>query len=208
MTPPSGKTPHWDDLYRENTMPWDKGSPAPPLLEWIERHPGELAGRVLVPGSGLGHDVRALAAVAGITEVVGLDLSPTAVRLASAHPTAGCETYLTGDLFALGAEHHAAYDWVWEHTCYCAIDPELRGDYVRAVHAALRPGGSLLAVFYLDPYDDDHRPGGGPPHGCTLEELSERFEHTGHFSIEESFVPTRAYPGREGLERLVRMRRL
>jgi hypothetical protein len=30
---------------------------------------------------------------------------------------------------------------------------------------------------------------------------------SGHFTIEEIDVPSRAYPGREGLERLVRMRR-
>ena len=208
MTPPSEKTPPWEDLYRENTTPWDKGAPAPPLLEWLSAHPGELEGRVFVPGAGLGHDVRALAAIAGITEVVGLDLSPTAVQLASSYPGTGRETYLTGDLFALGETHHGAYDWVWEHTCYCAIDPDLREDYVRAVHGALKPGGRFLGVFYLDPYDDDHPPGGGPPHGCSLEELSERFERSGRFLIEESYVPTRSYAGREGLERLVKMRRI
>lgn len=205
--PPSESSPDWNDLYREGETPWDKGAPSPPLLEWLESHPGSMRGRVLVPGSGLGHDVRALAAHPGL-EVIGLDLSPLAVAGAEAFPKVGGERHLAGDLFELGAEHRGAYDWVWEHTCFCAIDPSLRDRYVESVHAALKPGGSLLGVFYLDPYDEDHRPGGGPPHGCRLDELEERFAGTGHFRLVESRVPGRAYPGREGLERVVWMERL
>lgn len=206
--PPSSTSPDWDGLYREQTTPWDKGAPAPPLLEWIGSHPGECAGRILVPGCGLGHDVRALATLEGVSDVVGLDLSQTAVDQADSFPKVGRERFIAGDLFALDPDQVGTYDWVWEHTCFCAIDPSMREDYVRAVHGALKPGGHLLGVFYLDPYDDEHQPGGGPPHGCSLEELSERFEQSGRFLIEESFVPTRSYPGREGLERLVKMRRI
>lgn len=206
--PPSSTSPDWDGLYREQTTPWDKGAPAPPLLEWLDSHPGECAGRILVPGCGLGHDVRALAAREGVSDVVGLDLSQTAVDQADSFPKVGRERFIAGDLFALDPDQVGTYDWVWEHTCFCAIDPSMREDYVRAVHGALKAGGHLLGVFYLDPYDDEHQPGGGPPHGCSLEELSERFEQSGRFLIEESFVPTRSYSGREGLERLVKMRRI
>lgn len=205
--PLSESQPDWESLYQQNHTPWDKGEAAPPLLDWLEANPGPRLGRVLVPGCGRGHDVRALAARDGSEEVVGLDLSPSAVALALVHPPVGRERYELGDLFDLGQAHLARYDWIWEHTCFCAIDPGRRLDYVVAVHAALRPHGSLLGVFYLDPYDDEHRPGGGPPHGCTLEELSDLFESGGRFRIEESFVPGRAYAGREGRERLVRMRR-
>jgi len=205
--PHSETTPDWDQLYRERHTPWDKGQPAPPLLEWVAANPGRLGGKILVPGSGLGHDVRTIASLANVETVVGLDLSPSAVALANDLPRAGGETHLVGDLFALAPEHRGTYDWVWEHTCFCAIDPALRDAYVEAVHGALRPGGSLLGVFYLNPYDDEHQPGQGPPHGCGLEELEERFAGSGRFTIEESVVPGKAYPGREGLERLVRMKR-
>jgi SAM-dependent methyltransferase len=189
-------------------MPWDKGHPAPPLVEWIEARPGLLQGRILVPGSGRGHDVRALAALPGVSGVTGLDVSPSAVNLANQVPRAGVEEHRVGDLFDLPAEDRGAYDWVWEHTCFCAIDPARRDEYVRAVHGALKPGGGFLAVFYLDPYDDEHRPGGGPPHGSSLEELESRFVEPGLFVIAESYVPSRSYPGREGLERVIRMARV
>ena len=48
----------WDELYQAKETPWEKGAPAPPLLEWL-RMRGPLEGEVLVPGCGHGHDVRA-----------------------------------------------------------------------------------------------------------------------------------------------------
>ncbi len=196
---------NWDQQYREEQTPWDKGAAAPPLLEWIEAHPGELRGRVFVPGCGLGHDVRAIAACPGVGCVIGFDISPKALELARDLPAAGVESYETGDLFALDERHLSAYDWIWEHTCFCAIDPARREGYVEAVHAALRPGGSLLGVFYMDPYDDGHQPGGGPPHGSTMEELLERFTESGKFTLVENYVPDQTYAGREGLERTLRL---
>jgi methyl halide transferase len=195
---------NWDQQYREAQTPWDKGAPSPPLLEWLEANPHKIHGRVFVPGCGLGHDVRAIAACSAVTAVIGCDISPKAVELASSLPRAGVESYETGDLFALNEHHLAAYDWAWEHTCFCAIPIELRDAYVDAMHSALKPGGSLLGVFYLNPYDDEHEPGSGPPHGSTLEELFERFTESGKFSLSESYIPTRSYPGREGLEQVLR----
>lgn len=205
--PANDPSPEWEQLYREGETPWDKGRPAPPLLEWIEAHPGRLSGRILVPGSGMGHDVRALAALPTVTGVTGLDLSPSAISRANEFPVIGSEEHRVGDLFDLPRQDRAAYDWVWEHTCFCAIHPARRTEYVEAVHDALRPGGQLLAVFYLNPYDNEHSPGGGPPHGSTLEEIEGYFVASGRFTIEESSVPGRSYPGREGLEQLIRMRR-
>jgi len=196
---------NWDQLYHEQHTPWDKGHAAPPLLEWIETHPGVMQGTVLVPGSGTGHDVRAIAASDAPLTVVGLDLSPKAVELASAYPRAGSEHYETGDLFHLEGQHRGRYDWIWEHTCFCAIDPDQRDAYVAAVHEALKPEGNFLGVFYLNPYDEEHQEGEGPPHGTSTGELISRFVESGKFRLVEDYVPTRSYTGREGLELVLRM---
>ena len=203
------KTTDWEERYREKDTPWDKGQPAPPLLEWMEANPGKLSGAVLVPGCGMGHDVRAIVAKSGgkVTRVIGLDISPTAVSLASEFPPEGCEMFQYGDFLDLEERFQGSFDWVWEHTCFCAINPGLRKEYVEGVRKALKPGGSFLAVFYLNPYDNDHPPGEGPPHGCSLDDLKELFEKNGDFVIRESYVPGKSYPGREGLEMLVRMER-
>ncbi len=189
----------WDGCYVRGETPWDKGAPSPGLVDYLEGN--ALRGRVLVPGCGTGHDVRALAGAGA--EAVGLDISPSAIARAEAFEKSGRESYLLGDLFALEDEWRAAFDWVWEHTCFCAIEPGLRSAYAEAVAGTLRPGGKLLGVFYLDPYDEEHQPGEGPPHGCTLEEIEGLFGEV--FEILESWRPERAYAGREGRERMLQM---
>ncbi|MBB6052919.1 methyltransferase domain-containing protein [Armatimonas rosea] len=184
-------TTDWEALYQAGETQWDKGAPAPALVEFLAQAP--LQGRVLVPGCGRGHDVRAIAA-AGADDVIGLDLAPSAF--------AGVETFpnthfVVGDLFALPSEYHGAFDAVYEHTCYCAIPRERRDDYVQAVAGALKPGGLLLGIFYLNPRDDPD-PSLGPPFNATLDELDTRFAE--HFTLLRSETPTVAFPGREGRE--------
>jgi len=195
----------WNLRYLECDTPWEKGEPAPPLLEWLEANPRGLTGTGLVPGCGLGHDARPLAAVETVDAVVGLDISPRAIELAESLEKTGKEKFLVGDLFDLDPSHLGAYDWVWEHTCFCAIDPGQRDDYVAAVRDVLEPGGTLLAVFFIDPYDEDHRPGEGPPFGVDFDELTRRFTGDGSFRIEEAYVPRRAFPGREECELVMRL---
>ena len=182
----------WEERYRTGETPWDKGAAHPALMAFLKSQP--VHGRVLVPGCGLGHDVRALAATAD--EVIGLDIAPAAVRAAKAQPAIGGERYVQGDLFALPKAMRGSFDWVFEHTCFCAIDPSLRADYVTAVAGALKPGGHLLAVFYLDPGLD---PGeSGPPFGTSKAELDALFG--ARFSLVKEWQPSATYAGREGRE--------
>jgi methyl halide transferase len=197
----------WQQHYLEQNTPWDKGAPSPPLLEWLERHPGEISGNILVPGCGLGHDVRALALACPECTVRGVDLSVRAIELAGEFPAVGREHFSVDDFFKLPTRDSQRFSWIMEHTCFCAIDPAQRDTYVLAAAKALRPGGSLLGVFYLNPYDEDHRPGEGPPHGTSMTELEERFVASGHFTMVENYEPGLAYPGREGLERMIWFRK-
>ncbi|MEO6846414.1 MAG: thiopurine S-methyltransferase, partial [Chthoniobacterales bacterium] len=109
-------------------------------------------------------------------------------------PRVGNETYEVGDLFNLSPENRGVYDWVFEHTCFCAIDPARRNDYVKAVASALKAEGHLLAIFFLNPDHDED----GPPFGVTLSELDEFFGP--FFSLEREWRPTRCFPGRENRE--------
>ncbi len=190
----------WEQLYQEGHTPWDKGAPAPPLKEWIRSNPEKMNGSVLVPGCGLGHDVHEIATSTQADEILGIDISPSAVESALGRSKSERTAFELADLFNLPESHRERFDWVWEHTCFCAIDPNLRSDYVKAVHGALKPGGRLLAVFYLNPYDNEHAPGEGPPHGTCEAELKELFIESGKFEMLESYVPSESYSGREGLE--------
>jgi ubiquinone/menaquinone biosynthesis C-methylase UbiE len=196
----------WEQRYRTGDTPWEKGAPAPPLLEWLGSR-GAMRGGILVPGCGLGHDVRAIAAASPTAQVVGLDIAPSALDQARRFSLAGKETYQLADLFDLPADLTNRFEWVFEHTCFCAIEPRQRQDYVIGIIRALQPDGALLAIFYLNPWDPGEAPEeGGPPFAVTREELDRLFGT--HFELVEELKPRTAYPGREGREiiRLLRKR--
>ena len=186
----------WEARYREGDTPWDEGKASPALAEFLSRHP--IQGEVLVPGSGTGHDVRALASQ-GAT-ATGLDLSVTAISLARSFPLTGNERYEEGDLFQLHRSWHGRFDWVVEHTCFCAIPPRLRSDYVKSISSALKPGGFYLGIFYMNPPAAE-----GPPHGVSRDEISALFDSS--LDLLEEWTPQENFKGREGRE-LCQLRRL
>jgi SAM-dependent methyltransferase len=189
----------WETRYQTGDTPWEKGAPSPPLVEWLARN--EIRGHILVPGCGSGHDVRELARSGA--HPIGLDIAPSAITRAESQPRAGSERYRMEDLFNLPAEMIDFFDWVFEHTCFCAIDPTRRKDYAAAVAGALKPQGCLLAIFYLDPGHD--HPDDGPPFGTSRAELDALFSD--QFETLDEYIPSVAYPGREGRELLRVMRR-
>ena len=190
----------WNQCYTEGNTPWNKGVPSPPLAQYLEKQP--LAGRVLVPGCGSGHDAAFLARQG--CQVVGLDLAPLAIEMAAkAYPELPASTWVQGDLFALPDEWKGTFDAVVEHTCLCAIPLTLRTAYRDTVHSLLKPGGLLIGVWFINPdLDPGHE---GPPHPLPQPELDQLFAVG--FEIVTDYVPEVAFSGREGRERLRVMRK-
>ena len=187
----------WESRYQAGDTPWEKGQAAPPLLEVIEELETDEwgPGPILVPGCGLGHDVRLLSGL-GIP-VVGLDLSITALDQARRYPRVGQESYEIGDFLNPAWYEGKTFSAIWEHTCFCAIDPGDRGRYARAAAACLPDFGLLVGVFFLNPFDPGED-STGPPFGATVEELDEWFSPW--FDRVDGWVPYSSYIGREERE--------
>jgi len=170
-------------------MPWEKGEASPGLVDFLAGHTTLARGKVCVPGCGTGHDAREWAR-AGFA-VTGYDIAPSAIRLSRERTAAAGLTaqFELGNF--LKDEPTERFDWVFEHTLFCAIDPGDREEYVRAVLRWLKPGGDYLAVNYMIPDED------GPPFGTTREELLRRFSP--YFDLIQEWVP-RSYANRTGLE--------
>jgi SAM-dependent methyltransferase len=188
----------WDDLYRRRETPWEKGKAHPGLVDFLTEH-GSLSGDIFVPGCGSGHDVRALSTKEN--HVLGVDIAASAIQKAEAEPKEGHEEYLLGDLFRLPNEFDHRFDWIFEHTCFCAISPARRPDYVRTIVRLLKPAGRMLAIFFINPDHDEE----GPPYRVSPAELEEFFSE--NFVLEKEWVPARTHAGREQRELMRILRR-
>lgn len=180
----------WEARYQEGDTPWEKGAPAPPLEEIVARFGTEIWGQgpVLVPGCGFGHDARWIAGQG--VEVLGLDISELALEGARERTAGDNPRFDLGDFLKDPAGECSA---IFEHTCFCAIDPSERPRYAQAVAQWLRPGDHLVAVFFVNPEQEK-----GPPFGCELAELDALFG--ADFELVAEWQPELAYPGREGRE--------
>ncbi len=149
----------WEARWQAGQTGWDRGGPSPALLEWLAR--GEVPpGRWLVPGSGQGWEVDALAAAS--CDVTAVDLAPSALarlgeRLAARGLSAECI-----EANVLDWQPRQPFDGIYEQTCLCALHPDSLPAYAERLARWLKPGGVLLALFMQTGRE------GGPPFDCPL----------------------------------------
>ena len=189
----------WDDLYARGGDGWELGAPALPLVDFFAT--ARLDGRrVAVPGSGRGHDARFLARQG--YETVGFDFSPAALKAARALAAREGSTarFEATDVFTLGRVLPNAFDGVWEYTCFCAIDPARRAEYVASLAGTVRPGGWLLGCFF-----PLRGVSAGPPFPVSTHQVRRLLAPA--FRIERAFPPLRSVRGRQGREWMVLARR-
>lgn len=170
----------WEERFANRQTPWDRGSANPQLLRWLED--GTLAaactdGAVAVPGCGSGHEVAALAA-AGLP-VVAIDYTAAAIELTRARLQANATKVELVQADVLCWQPARALAAVYEQTCLCALHPDHWTAYAAQLHAWLRPGGRLLALFM-----QAQREGAaqgfieGPPYHCNIHAMRALFPAT------------------------------
>ena len=167
----------WEGRYQEGTTGWDMGGYTPVLDELIPLL-GDISDKTIaVIGCGNGHDAISLAAKA--KHVVGFDFAPSAIENSrkNADGLKNIEFY-QADLFDLPnrIEFSGYFDIVFEHTCFCAIDPGRYDEYADVVHRMLKSDGILAGIFYA------HGREGGPP--FTTSEMQVRDIFSESFDVE------------------------
>ena len=160
---------YWEQRYQENTAQWDIGMAAPPLASLLASSEAPIAGKTAVIGCGQGHD--AILFAKHDFDTIGFDFAPSAITLGQklSQKMEISIQFLQRDIFELPKEFAASFDYAIEHTCFCAIRPEQRPDYVNMVRSILKPTGELIALFWA------HNRPDGPPFGVTLEEIKDLF---------------------------------
>jgi methyl halide transferase len=191
----------WENLYQTKITPWDLGKAAPPFKSFLDSAHSVAPGTVAVLGCGAGYECLLFAAK-GFT-VTGIDFAPAAISAtkekferANIFQTTGF--VVQSDIFAL--DHlKEKFQYVVEHTCFCAIQPARRPDYARTVHNLLKIGGQLIGLWWLL----DKR--GGPPFAVDRSEIFELFSD---FRVDLSYEPIDSVPDRQGKELFTLMTRV
>ena len=207
----------WQQHWEQAHTPWDAGQSAPALLHLLQA-PTSIAAalvtstsqskpRALVPGCGTGYDVFALAE-AGFT-ALGLDLAPALEphfqrAREKANISAEAATLKVGSFFDLPEQESGGFDFAWDYTFLCALDPKMRQDWASTYSLLIRTGGILATLIF--PIGDPESSSGNAPHpiNFTLVQslLGEQFE------LVERSLPEASHPGREGKEELALWRKL
>lgn len=196
----------WEARYQQGTTAWDLGEPAPAFVDFLQSSDTPVPGRTAVLGCGRGYDGLLFASYG--FDVIGFDFAASAIEEAFKYqqllinqslilkgsgqylPTSA--TFLQRDIFELPQEFSEQFDYVIEHTCFCAISPKKRHDYVQLVASILKPKGQLFGLFFT------HSRPGGPPFGITPGEIQEYFQ--GKFEILALHPITNSTPSRQGEE--------
>ena len=159
--------------------PWDIGRPQPAIVRLCGE--GEIRGRVLDIGCGTGENALYLAARG--FEVEGLDFVEVAIERARQKAMERGVHASFPVMSAMRAPELGQFDTVVDCGLFHTFPDELRGPYVEALSAAMRPG-ALLALMCFSELET--RPGG--PRRVTADEIRASFSEG--FAV-ESIEPER-----------------
>lgn len=185
----------WEESYRSGRTGWDLGMPTP-VFKRLAENSHFKPGKMLVICAGKGYDAR-LFARRGF-QVTAVDFAASAVREMKSKndPDLPLEV-IQADIFDLPAFMKEEFDYILEYTCFCAIDPQRRLDYIESVSDLLKPGGYYIALAF-----PIGKRSGGPPFVVTPDELVKPLSERG-FKLITREIPQDSVPGREGIEELL-----
>ncbi|MCI0553325.1 MAG: TPMT family class I SAM-dependent methyltransferase [Anaerolineae bacterium] len=184
----------WDADYERKTDGWDLGGPTP-VFKRLASSRQLIPGRMIVLGAGRGHDAR-LFARHGF-QVTAVDFASQAVQEMQrlADPESPVEI-LQHDIFTLPETLTNSFNYVLEYTCFCAIDPNRRGEYADLVTRLLKPNGIYIDLAF--PLDGRK---GGPPFAVTEAEIFDLFQKRG-FKLLSREKPAESVSPRRNAEEL------
>lgn len=157
---------YWEDRYQKNETGWDIGVISTPLKEYIDQIEDRSL-KILIPGAGNSHEFEYLISK-GFQNVFVLDFAQTPLdNILKRIPNCNKNQLIKSDFF----EHTNEYDLIIEQTFFCAIDPNLRKNYVKKMKELLLPNGKIVGVLFQFPLTEV-----GPPFGGSKAEYISLFE--------------------------------
>lgn len=141
----------WDEIYRDlpvNQWGWELGKPRPLLVELVEN--GEIpTGCALDLCCGAGTNTVYL--VTKGFAVTGIDISPTALRLAKEQAAqANVQINFLNGSFVDLAFADGVFDFVFDMGCFHHVEVEDRSPFIAGLCRVLKPGGLYMFTGFSD----------------------------------------------------------
>lgn len=161
---------YWDNRYQEGNTGWDIGGLSPVLKTYIDQLEDKDI-KILIPGGGNAYELSYLHEK-GFKNSYLIDLSPTVINnFIKRNPSIDKKYLIEGNYF----DHNIQYDLILEQTFFCAIDRNLRQQYVNHSYNLLKPKGKLVGLLWsVDPVSPTQDPS-NPPFGGSKEEYLNYF---------------------------------
>ncbi len=174
----------WNEKYFNHQTGWDLGEVSRPIKNYIDQINSKDL-RILIPGAGHAYEAIYLLEN-GFTNVTVIDFAelPVANLMVKLNNFDQANYHLIQDDFF---NHEGEYDLILEQTFFCALNPELRKNYVKHTHQLLAEKGKIVGLLFNREF-----PFVGPPFGGDEAEYRELFGlkfnikimETAHNSIE------------------------
>ena len=156
---------YWSNNYQTNRIGWDTGSITTPLKEYIDQLTNKNC-KILIPGTGNSYEAEYLHNK-GFKQVYVLDFAKEPLdNLLKRVPSFPKEHLLQGNFFDLKKN----FDLVIEQTFYCALNPDLRDNYVKKMFEIINSNGKIAGLLFQFPLTEK-----GPPFGGSKQEYIKRF---------------------------------
>jgi len=141
-----------DEIYRKMSpeqIPWNIEEPPDSLVELLDKERVQPC-KVIEFGCGLGNYTRYLSSRG--FDATGVDISPTAIRLAeeNARKKGLMCTFIVADVLGDLKEVEGTFDFAYDWELLHHIFPKQRRKYVENVYGKLKLGGSYLSLCFSE----------------------------------------------------------
>jgi len=158
---------YWENLYETKDTGWNIGDISTPIKTYIDQLENKTL-KILIPGAGNSYEAEYLWKN-GFTNLYILDIAKQPLEnFKTRVPDFPKDQLLFKDFFNL----EDTFDLIIEQTFFCALDPDLRSQYVNKMSQLIKPKGKLAGLLFDFPLSND-----GPPFGGSNEEYISRFSN-------------------------------
>ena len=179
---------YWEERYQKGEIGWNVGNITTPIKEYIDQLTNKNI-KILIPGAGNGYEFEYLIEK-GFKNSFVVDYAETPLEnLKKRIPNLDNNQIINADFFELEGK----YDLLIEQTFFCALNPELREEYVQKMKSLLNPNGKIVGLIFQFPLTTE-----GPPFGGSKEEYNTLFAND--FSIITMETASNSIKARAGKE--------